>query len=71
MMTLYDEEEIMRSYVKSEVQEAVQETQQDERMDTAREMIKDNEPIEKIMKYSRLSRETILKLQEQEEMQSI
>lgn len=40
-------------------------------MDTAREMIKDNEPIEKIMKYSRLSRETILKLQEQEEMQSV
>lgn len=31
-------------------------------------MIKDNEPIEKIMKYSRLSRETILKLQAQEEM---
>lgn len=84
MMTLYDEEEIMRSYVRSEVQEAVQaavqeavqeavqktvqETQRDERMNTAREMIRDNESIERIMKYSRLSREAILKLQKQEEM---
>lgn len=72
MMTLYDEEEIMRSYVRSEVreavQEAVQETQQDERMNTAREMIRDHESIERIMKYSRLSREAILKLQKQEEL---
>lgn len=72
MMTLYDEEEIMRSYVRSEVreavQEAVQETQQDERMNTAREMIRDHESIEKIMKYSRLSREAVLKLQKQEEL---
>lgn len=68
MMTLYDEEEIMRSYVRSEVREAVQETQQDERMNTAREMIRDHESIEKIMKYSRLSREAVLKLQKQEEL---
>lgn len=84
MMTLYDEEEIMRSYVRSEVREAVQEavqaavqeavqktvqeTQQDERMNTAREMIRDHESIERIMKYSRLSREAILKLQKQEEL---
>lgn len=80
MMALYDEEEIMRSYVRSEVQEAVQEavqkavqktvqeTQWDERMNTAREMIKDNESIERIMKYSRLSREAVLRLQKQEEL---
>lgn len=85
MMALYDEEEIMRSYIKSEVQEAVQkavdearqearqeavqETQQDERMNTAREMIRNNESIERIMKYSRLSREAILELQKQNKLQ--
>lgn len=37
-------------------------------IETAREMIRDNEPIEKIMKYSRLSKETILELQKQEEL---
>ena len=86
MMALYDEEEIMRSYIRSEVQEgiqegiqkavqeAVQETSQKARqegrhdmgLDIARDMIKDNEPIEKIIKYSKLSKETILDLQKQE-----
>lgn len=37
-------------------------------IETAREMIRDNDPIEKIMKYSRLSKETILELQKQEEL---
>lgn len=40
-------------------------------IETAREMIKDNEPIERIMKYSRLSKETILELQKQENLQSV
>lgn len=57
MMLLYDEEEIMRSYVESE--------RHDERIETAKEMLLNNEPLEKIIKYSRLSKETILKLQKE------
>ncbi len=80
MMTLYDEEEIMRSYVRSEVQEAVQVAvqeavqvaRQEERkeayIEMAREMIRDNEPVERIMKYSKLSKETILELKKQEDL---
>lgn len=37
-------------------------------IEMAKEMIKDNEPIEKIIKYSRLSKETILELKKQEEL---
>lgn len=37
-------------------------------IEMAKEMIKDNEPIEKIIKYSKLSRETVLELQKQEEV---
>ena len=80
MMALYDEEEIMRSYVRSEVQEAVQVAvqeavqvaRQEERkeayIEMAREMIRDNEPVERIMKYSKLSKETILELKKQEDL---
>lgn len=63
MMVLYDEEEIMRSYVESERYEA----KRDERIETAIEMLRDHEPIEKIVKYSRLSKEDILKLQKEED----
>lgn len=31
-------------------------------IDMAKEMLKDNEPIEKIMKYTKLSKEDILKI---------
>ena len=55
MMVLYDEEEIMRSYVESEVY--------DSKIETAKEMIESQEPIEKIVKYSRLPKEIILELQ--------
>lgn len=37
-------------------------------IEMAKEMIRDNEPIEKIIKYSRLSKETILELKKQEEL---
>lgn len=37
-------------------------------IEMAKEMIKDNEPIEKIIKYSKLSIETILELKKQEEL---
>ena len=47
----------MRSYVESE--------RHDERIETAKEMLLNNEPLEKIIKYSRLSKETILKLQKE------
>lgn len=55
MMVLYDEQEVMKSYVESEVYES--------QIETAREMLQNHEPIEKIIKYSRLPEETILKLQ--------
>ena len=40
-------------------------------IETAQEMIRNNEPIEKIMKYSRLPKETILELQKQEDLQPV
>ena len=67
MMLLYDEEEIMRSYVESEVYEATQ----NEKIETAKEMLLNNEPIEKIVKYSRLPKETVLKLQKEQTLQTI
>ena len=60
MMVLYDEEEIMRSYVESEVY--------DSKIETAKEMIESQEPIEKIIKYSRLPKEIILELQRKESL---
>ena len=67
MMVLYDEEEIMRSYVESEVYEA----KYNEQIQTAKEMIENHEPIEKIIKYSRLPEETILELQKEQELQPV
>lgn len=63
MMVLYDEEKIMRSYVESERHDAQQEARYDEKIETAKEMIESQEPIEKIVKYSRLPKEAILELQ--------
>lgn len=54
----------MRSYVESEVYEATQ----NEKIETAREMLQDHEPIEKIIKYSRLPKETILELQKGQDL---
>ena len=59
MALLYDEQEIMKSYVESEVYEAIR----GEKEETAREMLQNGEPIEKIIKYSRLPKETILEIQ--------
>ena len=42
MMVLYDEEEIMRSYVESEVYEATQKAQYDEKVETAKRFLKMN-----------------------------
>lgn len=63
MMVLYDEEEIMRSYVESEVYEV--------KIETAKEMIENHEPMEKIIKYSRLPEETILELQKEQNLQPV
>ena len=43
----------------------------EERVETAKEMLRNNEPIEKIMKYSRLPKETIIELQKQEDLQPV
>ena len=72
MMALYDEEEIMRSYVRSEVQEAVQEAVQEENIEFAKRMLKRGKlSIEEIAEYTNLSVETILQLQEQDNLQSV
>jgi len=63
MMVLYDEQEVMKSYVESEVYES--------QIETAREMLQNHEPIEKIIKYSRLPEETILRLQREISLQTV
>ncbi len=45
-----------------------EEIARDSRAEAKIEMIKDNEPIEKIIKYSKLPEETILELQKQEDL---
>ncbi|MCI8408421.1 MAG: hypothetical protein HFJ09_04000 [Lachnospiraceae bacterium] len=72
MMVLYDEQEVMRSYIESEIYEArieianEIETELPTKMATelATEMLKNNEPLEKIMRYTKLSKEEIKKLAE-------
>ena len=49
-------DEIREKYLKEEGVE-------EKAIDVAKEMIKDKEPIEKIMKYTKLSKEEILKIQ--------
>lgn len=39
------------------------EKMEEKAIDVAKEMLKDNEPIEKIMKYTKLSEEEILKIE--------
>ncbi|MBD5544953.1 MAG: hypothetical protein HDR01_12150 [Lachnospiraceae bacterium] len=59
MMVLYDEEEAMRTYVESERYDA----QNDLRIEMALDMLRDGEPIEKIIRYCKLSKEKVLELQ--------
>ena len=66
MMELYDEQEILKSYVESERFEA--ENAAKKKM--AMEMLQENEPINKIIRYSGLSEETVLELQ-REQLQPI
>ena len=54
--------EIMDS--KTREYEAREEGIKQEKMQVAKEMLKDNEPIEKIIKYTKLSKEQILNLKE-------
>jgi hypothetical protein len=63
MMSLFDEEEIMKSYIRSERYDAI--------CDTARNMIKDGElSLENIAKYTKLPLDVVKKLEE-EIMQSV
>ncbi|MCM1246302.1 MAG: hypothetical protein NC293_11740 [Roseburia sp.] len=59
MMVLYDEEEAMRTYVESERYDA----QNDLRIEMALDMLRNGEPIEKIIRYCKLSKEKVLELQ--------
>ncbi len=63
MMFLYDDEEIMRMYKESIRIEARDEGMREGKIEIAKEMLRDNEPIDKIMKYSKLPKEEILALQ--------
>lgn len=59
MMVLYDEEEAMKTYVESERYNA----QNGARIEMALDMLRDGEPIEKIIRYCKLSKEKVLELQ--------
>ena len=61
LMELYDEQEVLRSYVESERYDA--ENAATIRM--AREMLIGNEPVDKIVRYSGLTKETVLELQKE------
>jgi predicted HTH domain antitoxin len=62
MMSLYDEEEIMKSYIKSERYEE----RQAARKETAINMIRDNKlSLEDISSYTNLSLEEVKKLEEE------
>ena len=58
MMVLYDEEEVMRSYAESEINDAIL----DAKVKIATDMIRGNEPLEKVVKYSGLPEEKVLEL---------
>lgn len=63
MMVLYDEEEIMRSYVESERYEAKQEARYDEKIETAKRMLNDGVlPLDKVAEFSNLPLEVIERL---------
>ncbi len=63
MMVLYDEEEIMRSYVESEVYEATQKAQYNEKIETAKRMLNDGVlPLDKVAEFSNLPLEVIERL---------
>ena len=70
LMELYDQEEVMRSYLESEryeaAQEAAKKAENATKIQLAREMIHGNEPLEKIIRYSGLSREAVLEIQKEE-----
>jgi predicted HTH domain antitoxin len=66
MMSLYDEEEIMKSYIKSERYEERQIATQEKAIKTAINMIRDNKLLlEDISRYTDLSLEEVEKLEEE------
>ncbi len=66
MMSLYDEEEVMRSYIKSERYEAAQEAEQNKAKKTAIRMIKAGKmSLEDIADYTELSLDIIKELESQ------
>lgn len=65
MTELFDQEEVLRSYVESERYEAAEEAENATKIGMAKEMLQGNEPIDKIVRYSGLSKEIILDLQKE------
>ena len=63
MMVLYDEEEIMRSYVESEVYEATQKAQYNEKIETAKRLLR----MEKLS-YEEIAAGSGLTIEEVEEL---
>ena len=66
MTELFDQEEVLRSFMESERYDVENAT----KIEMAREMIQGNEPIDKIVRYSGLSKEIILELQS-EQLQTV
>ena len=63
MMVLYDEQEVMRSYVESEVYEATQEARQDEKIEIAKRFLRMGKlSYEEIADGSELTIEEVKKL---------
>ena len=66
LMELYDQEEVMRSYLESEryeaAEEAARKAENATKVEMAREMIHGNEPLEKTIRYSGLPREAVLEI---------
>lgn len=69
MITIYDNEEILKMYIESEREEAAEEAMRGTAEENARNMIKDGQlPLEKIAQYSGL---TIQEVQELADMQLV
>lgn len=51
MLALYDEQQILEQYIEGEKKEAAEEAAKEAAKEAATEMLKDNVPIEKILKY--------------------
>lgn len=63
MITLYDDDEILKMYIESEKEEAAEKATKEKALQIAQKMISDGQlPLEKIAQYSGLPLQTIEEL---------